>query len=226
MRIQKLVPGLLFLLLPFLGMSQIITSKKEAQKKGVYPKQTAAKAIVVARENQNRIAYTDSKPNAIRDRKAASQNIKSKKNIINTADDKDIESSTFDNYIGMQMINNAMGFLGVRYSGGGTTVAGMDCSGMVTAVFNIFEKKLPRSSVEMAKVGEKMDRKDVQIGDLIFFKTNGRSVINHVGMVVEILGDEIKFIHSSSSRGVIISSLNESYYQRAFAQVNRVINQL
>jgi len=122
------------------------------------------------------------------------------------------------------MINNAMGFLGVNYRGGGTTTSGMDCSGMVTAVFNLFDIKLPRSSNDMAKVGKKLDQKDIQTGDLIFFKTNGRSVINHVGMVVEILEDEIKFIHSSTQSGVIISSTKEPYYKRTFAQVNRVIH--
>ncbi|OYU82354.1 MAG: glycoside hydrolase [Flavobacterium sp. BFFFF1] len=126
----------------------------------------------------------------------------------------------------MQMVNNALAFVGVRYHGGGTTTAGMDCSGMVTAVFNIFDIKLPRSSNDMAKVGEKLDRKDVRTGDLIFFRTNGKSVINHVGMVVEVKDDEIKFVHSSTQSGVIVSSTKEPYYQRTFAQVNRVVGTL
>ena len=63
-----------------------------------------------------------------------------------------------------------------------------------------------------------------QKGDLIFFTTNGRGYINHVGMVIDIVGDEIKFIHSSTSKGVIISSTKEHYYQKTFAQINRVIN--
>jgi cell wall-associated NlpC family hydrolase len=75
----------------------------------------------------------------------------------------------------------------------------------------------------MAKVGEKVDPTDAKKGDLVFFRTNGRSSINHVGMVVENDGTEIKFIHSSSSKGVIISSTKEPYYQRTFAQANRVI---
>ncbi|AWA31405.1 NlpC/P60 family protein [Flavobacterium magnum] len=124
------------------------------------------------------------------------------------------------------MVYNAMTFMGVRYHGGGTTTAGMDCSGMVTAVFNIFDIKLPRSSNDMSKVGQKLDRKDIRVGDLIFFRTNGRSVINHVGMVTEVNDDEIKFIHSSTQSGVIISSTKEPYYQRTFAQANRVTGTL
>ena len=118
-----------------------------------------------------------------------------------------------------------MNFLGVRYRGGGTTTAGMDCSGMVTAVFNLFDIKLPRSSHDMALIGEKVDTNDIKKGDLIFFRTNGRRVINHVGVDIEKIGDEIKFIHSSTSKGVVVSSTSEPYYKRTFAQVNRIIQQ-
>jgi cell wall-associated NlpC family hydrolase len=138
----------------------------------------------------------------------------------------DIEITEPENYVAVQMINNAMQFLGVRYRGGGSSPAGMDCSGMVTAVYNLFDLSIPRSSHDMATVGKKIDAASVQKGDLIFFKTNGRRVINHVGMVVEIIGDEIKFIHSSTSQGVIISSTKESYYKKTFAQINRVLSNL
>src|SRR5690606_589450 len=103
---------------------------------------------------------------------------KNKKSIINDTEDKDLLPAPKENYVAMQMINNAMSFIGVRYHGGGTTKAGMDCSGMVTAVCNIFDMKLPRSSNEMAKVGTKVDNKEIQKGDLIFFRTNGKSIIN------------------------------------------------
>lgn len=116
-----------------------------------------------------------------------------------------------------------MSFIGVRYHGGGTTKAGMDCSGMVTAVFNIFDMKMPRSSNEMAKVGTKLDTKEIKKGDLVFFKTNGKNIINHVGMVIDVIGDEIKFVHSSTSKGVIVSSTKEAYYSRTFAQANRIL---
>ncbi|RYG11448.1 MAG: NlpC/P60 family protein [Chitinophagaceae bacterium] len=123
----------------------------------------------------------------------------------------------------LQMINNAMTFIGTRYMGGGTTVKGMDCSGMVTAVFDIFDLKLPRSSNDMSKVGVKIAKEDIKKGDLIFFHTNGKRIINHVGMVIEVLGDEIKFVHSSTQKGVIVSSTKEPYYQKSFVQANRVL---
>jgi cell wall-associated NlpC family hydrolase len=77
----------------------------------------------------------------------------------------------------------------------------------------------------MSKVGEKLNRNEIKKGDLVFFRTNGRSVINHVGLVTEVKDDEIIFIHSSVQRGVIISSTKEPYYQRTFAQANRILGE-
>jgi cell wall-associated NlpC family hydrolase len=82
---------------------------------------------------------------------------------------------------------------------------------------------LPRSSFEQSSFGTKINMEDAQKGDLIFFRTNGRSQINHVGMVVEVIDGEIKFIHSSVSSGVIISSTKEKYYEKNFTQINRVL---
>jgi cell wall-associated NlpC family hydrolase len=75
----------------------------------------------------------------------------------------------------------------------------------------------------MAKIGRILDEDDIRKGDLIFFRTNGKSVINHVGMVTEVTNDEIKFIHSSTQKGVIISSTKEPYYGANFAQANRIL---
>ena len=93
------------------------------------------------------------------------------------------------------------------------------------ATFKNIDMTLPRSSGSMAVgAGTKVDRSNAQKGDLIFFTTNGRGYINHVGMVTEVLEDEIKFIHSSVQAGVIISSTKEHYYARRFVQVNRVLD--
>ena len=205
---QNKILLVLFLFITSLTQSQIVTNKKEAIKKGTYEKQATS-------------AAAQSKQVA-----AKSKTTKSKRNKAISVDEdngSDLIIGPTENYLSVQMINNAMEFLGVHYRGGGTSRAGMDCSGMVTAVFDIFGMKLPRSSREMAKVGEKIDLAEAKKGDLVFFKTNGKRSINHVGMVVENNGEEIKFIHSSTQRGVIISSTKEPYYKRAFAQANRVI---
>ncbi|MNS89862.1 Murein DD-endopeptidase MepS/Murein LD-carboxypeptidase precursor [compost metagenome] len=122
-----------------------------------------------------------------------------------------------------QLIKIASDNIGTRYRSGGTSKAGFDCSGLICTTFGAFDIKLPRSSFEQAGYGTRINTEDAQKGDLIFFKTNGRRQINHVGMVVEVSEGEIKFIHSSVQKGVIISSTKEKYYERSFSQVNRVL---
>lgn len=122
------------------------------------------------------------------------------------------------------LIAKASEHLGTRYRGGGTTSAGFDCSGLMFSTFKNIDMTLPRSSGSMAVgAGVKIERDQAQKGDLIFFTTNGRGSINHVGMITEIIGDEIKFIHSSVQSGVVISSTKEPYYARRFIQINRVL---
>jgi cell wall-associated NlpC family hydrolase len=115
-------------------------------------------------------------------------------------------------------------FEGTPYKYGGTTREGMDCSGLVYTSFLQENIPLPRSSKDMAHLGERLSLVDVNIGDLLFFETNkNKKVINHVGLVVEIQPGHIFFIHSSSSRGVIISSLADTYWFDHFIMARRVI---
>lgn len=124
------------------------------------------------------------------------------------------------------LIAKASEHIGTRYRGGGTTSAGFDCSGLMFATYKQIDMTLPRSSGSMAVgAGVKVDRNQAQKGDLIFFTTNGRGYINHVGMITEVLEDEIKFIHSSVQAGVIISSTKEPYYSKRFVQINRVLTE-
>ncbi|MFS4455048.1 C40 family peptidase [Maribacter sp. 2304DJ31-5] len=123
-----------------------------------------------------------------------------------------------------EIINTALTFSGVRYKFGGTTKKGMDCSGLLYVSFAEHDVKLPRTSIHMAEEGKKVRIKEVVKGDLLFFKTNRRSKrINHVGMVVSIDNDEIKFIHASSSRGVTISSLRDGFWNSAFVKATRIL---
>ena len=122
-----------------------------------------------------------------------------------------------------RLIRTASDKLGTKYRSGGTTNDGYDCSGLMYSTFKKYDIEIPRSSTDMAKVGKKISLNRAKKGDLIFFKTNGKSIINHVGMIIEVSGDEIKFIHSSTQIGVIISSTKESYYKKSFAQVNRML---
>jgi probable lipoprotein NlpC len=123
-----------------------------------------------------------------------------------------------------KIIDNAKDYLGTRYKTGGTTKSGMDCSGLVSTAFAEEDVNLPRISRDMALEGEWVDIKDVREGDLVFFATRKNSrVINHVGIVTDSRVGYVKFIHSSSSLGVIESELSEKYWYFAFVQARRVI---
>lgn len=123
------------------------------------------------------------------------------------------------------LVDTATENIGVKYKSAGTTKAGFDCSGLICTIFGSYNVSLPHSSYQQSKLGIIINRyrEDAEKGDLIFFKTNNKSQINHVGMVIEVNDEEIKFIHASTSKGVIISSTKESYYQRTFAQLNRIL---
>ncbi|WP_109851377.1 C40 family peptidase [Aquimarina sp. AU58] len=121
------------------------------------------------------------------------------------------------------IVSYAKTFGGTRYKFGGTTKKGMDCSGLVYTSFKKENIILPRTSRTMATQGKAISLKKVIVGDLLFFKTNKRkNVISHVGLVVETKG-VIRFIHASTSRGVIISSLDEKYWNKCFAGARRVL---
>lgn len=129
------------------------------------------------------------------------------------------------NHLADEIIHSASENIGIPYKMAGTTKSGYDCSGLVFSTFSLYDIKLPRTSLEQSKVGIDLGNnlKKAKKGDLIFFKTNNRSQINHVGIVVETNDDEIQFIHTSTSKGVMISSTKEPYYQQAFAQLNRIL---
>ena len=121
------------------------------------------------------------------------------------------------------LIAKASENIGVRYRSGGTSKDGFDCSGLMIDTFSTYDIKLPRSSNEMSRFGNYVNVSDAQKGDLIFFTTNGRGSVNHVGMITEVIDGEIKFIHSSVHAGVIISSNKEAYYAKRFVKINRIL---
>lgn len=122
------------------------------------------------------------------------------------------------------IVKHAKTFEGTRYKFGGTSKKGMDCSGLIYVSFLEEDIALPRVSRDMAKKGKRISLTKAEAGDLLFFQTNkSRNVINHVGLVVESSSGELKFIHSTTSRGVIISSINERYWNNAFVEIRRII---
>ena len=195
--------------------SSIITSKDTAVKKGIYTKPVLANNNALKKKKTQR-EYVAKQITPSSNQKQVSK--------INDQNESDIVISKKDsNYLIEQLINSASDNLGTAYRAGGTTSAGFDCSGLMYSTFKKFDITLPRSSYEMAEVGTQIAPGNAKKGDLIFFINRGQRRINHVGMIVEVNGDEIKFIHSSTNGGVMISSLKESYYERTFKQINRVI---
>lgn len=125
--------------------------------------------------------------------------------------------------IKQEIIDYAKTFQGTRYKYGGTTQSGMDCSGLVCTAFKKENISLPRSSRDMALEGVPVSLMEIEKGDLLFFKTSSKNVISHVGLVVKADNGDVRFIHSTTRAGVIISSLDEAYWKKAFVEVRRVI---
>lgn len=119
-----------------------------------------------------------------------------------------------------ELVVNAMTFLGVPYKRGGTDAStGFDCSGFVRAIFEqTAGLVLPRKAVEQAAAAQKIDRADLQPGDLVFFNTMRRA-FSHVGMYV----GEGKFIHAPKPGAEVrVESLSVAYWARRFDGARRV----
>lgn len=121
----------------------------------------------------------------------------------------------------INLYREAADWLGTRYRRGGMSRKGVDCSGFTNIIYNtVFDKKIERVSFDIANnLKESLSVDKLAPGDLVFFATNRRkSSINHVGVY---LGDG-HFVHASTKHGVIVSSLNEGFYQKTWRKGGRV----
>ncbi len=125
-----------------------------------------------------------------------------------------------------EVIQAARAFTGTPYKWGGTTRAGMDCSGLTGNAYRAIDLNLPRTTDGQALVGEKIKLKKVIPGDLVFFATGKkRREITHVGIVTEKKsGDNVKFIHASTSLGVVETNIYSDYYIKRFRTARRIID--
>ncbi|MDH4471831.1 MAG: C40 family peptidase [Fluviicola sp.] len=124
-----------------------------------------------------------------------------------------------------EILNFAKRFLGTPYHYAGSTPSGFDCSGFIYYVMGNFGVELTRSSYGLAEFGETVKLADIRPGDLMFFKgRNANSTkVGHVALVVEVTPDAIRFIHASTSRGVVIDNFKSSkYYIPRFIKAKRL----
>lgn len=115
------------------------------------------------------------------------------------------------------VITVANKYIGTPYKYGGITPKGFDCSGLVNYSYKQVGKKLPRTAADMYKKGKTVKKADLKKGDLVFFSTYKKGA-SHVGIYI---GDN-KFIHSSSSKGVKIDKLSNSYWKTKYYGAKRI----
>lgn len=124
-----------------------------------------------------------------------------------------------------KILSEAESYLGTPYRFGGTTRSGIDCSAFVQRVFEIFDYQLPRVSSAQAKEGAEISKDELRAGDLVFFSTTGRGRVSHVGIVHAVKEDgEVEFIHASSSQGVTVTPLSDSYWEKRYLYAKRIID--
>jgi len=154
-----------------------------------------------------------------------SENTVALANAKNKIKNSEIAKAINYNRVIDNILAEAETYLGTPYRYGGTSRNGIDCSAFVLSVFGAAASlSLPRVAASQAQEGEAVEKTDLQKGDLVFF-SHGRR-ISHVGIVESITEEgEVKFIHAATSKGVMVSSLNDSYWGPKFRFAKRVIDE-
>lgn len=132
-----------------------------------------------------------------------------------------MHSNTIDN-----ILSEAESYLGTPYRYGGTSRSGIDCSAFVLSVFGVAAgMDLPRVAADQSQEGEAVERTELQKGDLVFF-SHRKGRISHVGIVEEVTPEgKIKFIHAATSKGVMVSSLDDNYWGPKFQFAKRIVKE-
>ena len=119
------------------------------------------------------------------------------------------------------LLSKAREFLGTVHQMGGMTLEGIDCSGLVYQAFSSIGLELPRTSRQQAEEGVPIEIAELEPGDLVFFGTGTPGQLNHVGIVTE--SNPPQFIHTSTSKGVMESSLSSNYWSGVYLGARRLL---
>ena len=107
---------------------------------------------------------------------------------------------------------------GSKYKYGGLSKSGVDCSGFCNVLYSqVYNKKIQRTTSQLSKKINKTSKSNLKEGDLVFFNVS-RKKNSHVGIYLK----NNRFVHASSSRGVVISSLENPYYKKAYSKGGRL----
>jgi peptidoglycan hydrolase-like protein with peptidoglycan-binding domain len=120
--------------------------------------------------------------------------------------------------LGKKITDTALRYKGTPYKYGGISPKGFDCSGYVWYVYKEHGKNIPRTADRQYEAGKKVSYKELQPGDVVFFSTYEKGA-SHCGIFL----GKGKFIHASSSRGVMVSSLSDSYWKPRYLGARRLI---
>ncbi len=117
----------------------------------------------------------------------------------------------------MRMLEFIEEWYGTPYRYGGTTKKGVDCSAFVNFFMSaVYGLAIPRNSKEQYSAAKKIKKKQLEEGDLVFFNTRGG--ISHVGIYIS----NNKFVHASTSSGVVISDMDDEYFARRYVASGRI----
>lgn len=127
---------------------------------------------------------------------------------------------TVDEESNLELIAAVHNWLGVPYKDNACSKEGTDCSGFVNAVYaEVYHKKISRNTQTLHSEVKPIEKRELREGDLVFFNISSKTKATHVGIYLR----EGKFAHASVKKGVMLSSLDEPYYQKYYLSAGRLL---